>query len=295
MELIEITYRDKTTNKVSVFNASNSNNIICICLPAMGVRASYYKIFADELALSGNTVITADWRGQGFSSQTASFKTDFGYEHYVTDLDDLVQFCQQKFSNKKIVLVGHSLGGQMESLYVSRFPQNCNAIVLIAASSVYHRGWEGKLARKIKIAGTFFYPLSQLLGYFPGRIIGFGGREARTVMKDWTHNLKTGNYKLTNSTFDYDQALKKAKPNILCISFDNDHLVAPKQAVINLLNKFNDTANKEHLHFTADEIGIPNLNHFSWAKQPIPIARLINEWIKKNERREKESKKQGQL
>ena len=65
MELIEITYRDKTTNKISVFNSSNTNNIICICLPAMGVRASYYKIFAEELAQSCYAVITADWRGQG--------------------------------------------------------------------------------------------------------------------------------------------------------------------------------------------------------------------------------------
>src|SRR6478735_7077124 len=104
MELIEITYQDKTTNKISVFNASKPNNVICICLPAMGVRASYYKTFASELALSGITVITADWRGQGYSSLAASFRTDFGYEHYVKDLDDIVHYCRQKFPNRKIIL-----------------------------------------------------------------------------------------------------------------------------------------------------------------------------------------------
>jgi predicted alpha/beta hydrolase len=281
MEQIEITYRDKTTNSVSVFEADHPNNTICICLPAMGVRASYYKTFANELAIAGNTVITSDWRGHGYSSQSASFKTDFGYEHYVTDLDDIVHFCRQKFPNRKIILVGHSLGGQIQSLYISRFPQNCNQLVLIAANSVYYKGWNKKTARKIKMAGMFFYPLSKVLGYFPGRVIGFGGREARTVMKDWTRNLKTGSYKLTASIFDYDSALKEANPNILCISFENDKLIAPKQAVINLLNKFSDTANKEHLHFTADQIGIPNLNHFNWAKQPALIVSIINEWIKK--------------
>ena len=280
MELIEITYRDKTTNRVSVFEADNPNNIVCICLPAMGVRVSYYKTFANELAITGNTVITADWRGHGYSSQAASFKTDFGYENYVTDLDDIVHFCRQKFPSRKIVLVGHSLGGQMQSLYISRFPKNCNQLVLIAANSVYYKGWNKNISRKIKIAGMFFYPLSRLLGYFPGRVIGFGGREARTVIKDWTRNLKTGSYKLTNSIFDYDSALKEATPNILCISFENDKLIAPKQAVINLLNKFSATANKVHLHFTADKIGIPNLNHFNWAKQPTPLVKIINEWIK---------------
>jgi len=281
MELIEITYRDKTTNRVSVFEADKPNNIVCICLPAMGVRASYYKTFANKLAIAGNTVITADWRGHGYSSQAASFKTDFGYEHYITDLDDIVHFCRQKFPGRKIVFIGHSLGGQMQSLYISRFPQNCNHLVLIAANSVYYKGWNKKISRKIKMAGMFFYPLSRLLGYFPGRVIGFGGREARTVMKDWTRNLKTGSYKLTNSFFDYDSALKEATPNILCISFENDKLIAPKQAVINLLNKFSHAANKEHLHFTADQIGIPNLNHFNWAKQPTPLVGIIDEWIKK--------------
>ena len=281
MEQIEITYRDKTTNSVSVFETDHPNNTMCICLPAMGVRASYYKTFASELAMTGNTVVTSDWRGNGNSSQTASFKTDFGYEHYVTDLDDIVHFCQQKFPNKKIVLVGHSLGGQIQSLYISRFPKNCNQLVLIAANSVYYKGWDKKTSRKIKMAGMFFYPLSRLFGYFPGRIIGFGGREARTVMKDWTHNLKTGNYNLTASIFDYESALKEARPNILCISFEKDNLIAPKMAVINLLNKFSDAASKEHLHFTEDQIGIPNLNHFNWAKQPTPLVRIINEWIKK--------------
>lgn len=281
MELIEISFRDKATNKISEFEPDKPSSAICICLPAMGVRASFYKLFANELALLGYTVVTADWRGQGYSSETASFKTDFGYENYVTDLDDIVQFLKQKFPGKPIILVGHSLGGQMESLYISRFPQNCNQLVLIAANSVYYKGWDKKQARKIKMAGAFFYPLSKLLGYFPGRFIGFGGREARTTMKDWTHNLKTGSYKLTNSSFDYDQALKEAKPNILCISFENDHLIAPKQAVINLLNKFNDKARIEHLHFTADQIGIPNVNHFSWAKQPSPIVGIVHEWIKK--------------
>ena len=282
MELVRITYRDETISNVSVFEADNPNNIICICLPAMGVRASYYKTFANELAMAGNTVITSDWRGHGHSSQTASFKTDFGYEHYITDLDDIVHFCRQRFPNKKIILVGHSLGGQIQSLYISRFPQNCNQLVLIAANSVYYKGWDKKTSQKIKMAGTFFYPLSKLLGYFPGQVIGFGGREARTVMKDWTHNLKTGGYRLTNSIFDYDSALKEATPNILCISFENDKLIAPKQSVINLLNKFNDKANKEHLHFTSGEIDIPNLDHFNWAKQPTPLVGIINEWIKKN-------------
>ena len=281
MEHIEISFRDNATNKISVFETENPASAICICLPAMGVRASFYKLFASELSLSGYTVVTADWRGQGYSSQTASFKTDFGYENYVTDLDDIVQFCQQKFPGKRIVLVGHSLGGQMESLYISRFPQNGNQLVLIAANSVYYKGYDKKQLRRVKMAGRFFYPVSRFLGYFPGRMIGFGGREARTTMKDWTHNLKTGSYKLTNSDFDYDQALKEAKPNILCISFENDTFIAPKQAVINLLNKFSNKAKIEHLHFTADQIGIPNLNHFSWAKQPAPIVGIVNEWIKR--------------
>jgi hypothetical protein len=42
MEQIEINYRDKTTNRVSVFEPDNPNSTICICLPqwAFGHRTT---------------------------------------------------------------------------------------------------------------------------------------------------------------------------------------------------------------------------------------------------------------
>ncbi len=43
MEYKEIQYRDKTKNKLAIYKGSENSKISLICLPAMGVRASFYK------------------------------------------------------------------------------------------------------------------------------------------------------------------------------------------------------------------------------------------------------------
>ncbi|MCB0629492.1 MAG: alpha/beta fold hydrolase [Saprospiraceae bacterium] len=277
-ELIDITYRDQTTNKLSVFQPFGSTGTVCICLPGMGIRASYYKNFAAYLSTQGHTVLTIDWRGQGHSSQLASFQHNWGYEQLVSDLDDLVHFIHNRWPEKKIIFVGHSLGGQIASLYLSRFPLPENILVMIASCSVYWKGWEGWEAQRLKLVGTTFYPISRLFGYFPGNLFRFGGREARTIMKDWSTNVMTGKYQPADTAFDYEQALATTKARILSISLENDYL-ARKQAVINLLSKFGEDTMKTHLHLNAEEIKVPHLNHFNWAKLPEGIVGKALEWM----------------
>ncbi len=48
MEYKEIQYRDKTKNKLAIYKGSENSKISLICLPAMGVRASFYKKFATQ-------------------------------------------------------------------------------------------------------------------------------------------------------------------------------------------------------------------------------------------------------
>ena len=82
----------------------------------MGVRASYYESFAANLCEHGFNVVTADWRGQGKSSERASRTTNFGYEDIICDLRELIEHTDTWFPNTKKIIVGHSLGGQISKL-----------------------------------------------------------------------------------------------------------------------------------------------------------------------------------
>ena len=278
---LPIQFRDGSHNKATVFSCGKEDALTIICLPAMGVRAKYYELLAINLNKAGYNVITLGWRGMGHSDVRASRKHDFGYQELIDDLKEWVALIEQKFPNNQKILLGHSLGGQIGSLFISRFPGHFSGLILIASSLVFYKGWQGTDALKVKFVGMAFYPLSKLLGFFPGKTIGFGGREARSVMRDWGNNALTGNYDTIDRGFNYDEALNKVEIPVLSISIENDFL-ANKQAVRNLYQKFSPQAKIAHLHITEKEASIPQLNHFNWAKDPDYFVGLIKTWTMEN-------------
>ena len=141
METREILYSDKTVNQITTFRGKENIDITLICLPAMGVRASYYELFAATLCRQGFNVIIADWRGQGKSSVRASRAIDFGYEEIIRDIKELIEYAEAWFPGTKKIIVGHSLGGQIGSLFASRYSKVVSGLILITSCSVYYKGW----------------------------------------------------------------------------------------------------------------------------------------------------------
>ncbi len=274
-----IIYTDKTKNKAFVFAANNQADTTIVCLPAMGVRVSYYEEFNTVWQEKGFNVVCIDWRGNGQSSVRPSRKNDWGYEQLIQDLKEFLNKVNDWFPNTKKILVGHSLGGQLGSLLNARFSDSFDRMILIACCLVHYSGWkEVGGTSKIKLVGNLFYPISRLIGHFPGPTIGFGGKESQTVMKDWCHNALTGKYELTGSDFDYEAALKKMNTPLLAINIEGDDF-APVLATRKLYEKFNSSTSINHLTISKDETGIKNLNHFNWAKHPEYFVEVMRGWL----------------
>ena len=281
METREIKYDDATCNRAMVFSADQKTDITFVCLPAMGVRASYYESFATRLCSAGFNVVTADWRGHGHSSVRASRTTDFGYEQIISDVKKLIDYTTDWFPTTQKVVIGHSLGGQIGSLFAARYQDSLSGLILITACSVYYKGWDVSTSYKLRFAGNVFHPISKMIGYFPGIKIGFGGRESRTVIRDWSHNALSGNYVLTNSKYNYEEALQKLAKPVLSISVENDRL-ASKLAVENLYRKFGHQSAVSHQHLGSSETKLSPLTHFSWAKKPDYFVKMIEKWTQHN-------------
>ena len=94
---IDITFRDRTSSKLQLFKAKKENAPVVLCFPALGVRASFYKHFAQYLAGEGINAITADWRGFGESSVKISRKNNHGYKELIEDIDQILNQVNQKF------------------------------------------------------------------------------------------------------------------------------------------------------------------------------------------------------
>ena len=151
-QVIEIALKDGSSNCISVFDPDQSPNApIVLCFPAMGVMASYYRPLAEELCLQGIVAITADLRGLGHSSIRPSRQVDFGYEDMLTlDYQGVFELIAEQYPSNPVYVLGHSLGGQLGALYLSRFPRSAKGLILVGVASQHfgrvHHERQGEVA-----------------------------------------------------------------------------------------------------------------------------------------------------
>jgi predicted alpha/beta hydrolase len=118
--------------------------------------------------------------------------------------------------------------------------------------------------------------IARVLGYFPGKKIGFGGTEAKGVICDWAHTGRTGRYEPAGSPVDYEGLLGALELPVLSISFEVD-LLAPERAVANLYAKMK-RCRVTHLHLRDTGQG-----HLQWVRNPKLVIDRIKQWLSQGE------------
>ena len=278
---IDILNADGTATKIHQFGDHAAGKNVCIIFPAMGVKASYYQPLAEELATNGWIAFTADLRGNGNSSIRPSRKVDFNYSDSLNqDLLSVITYVKAENASNRLYLLGHSLGGQLSCLFASRNEVKIDGLILSATCSVYCNGWDGLAAYRILLGTQFLSLVANICGYLPGKKVGFGGTEAKSLIGDWSRQSRTGKYLLSNDPFNYEAALRQVKLPVLAISYEGDDL-CPPNAVEHLLGKL-ESAPKEHIHLTKTDSRNDGFNHFSWVKKPKNIVGMIGEWVERN-------------
>ncbi len=249
------------------------NAAIIVIMPALGVKASFYEPLALALKDSGYIVVTTDLRGTGKSSINPK-KRNFGYHEMISfDWSVIVEKVNKHFPNNKIYLLGHSLGGQLNTLYTSQHQQLISGLILVASCSVHYKGWKFPLNLGVLAGTQLARVLVKLFGYFPGKKVGFAGTEAKNVILDWAYNARTGRYKLLNSQIRFEDDFQNIKLPVLAVSFEADKL-APQKAVKILTSKMKN-ALVEHVHYQQID-----LDHFNWVKENNYVVKTINNWFK---------------
>jgi len=280
---IEFTSDDGVGNKIVIAHKDDTiyadrDNTLILCVPAMGVAAKQYTQLIEELANCGISAACFDLRGNGHSSVRASRKHNFGYAALVEfDLPAAIKAITHHHPDKKLVLLGHSLGGQASALYLCQNQDVTDNLILTASCSVYFQNWPSSYKWGLLLFSQFAWLISALVGYFPGRRLGFGGREARGVMQDWAYNARTGNYRLANSRYPYHPFPSISNLHVLAINFDDDKL-APVEATDHLLSKIS-PASITKLSMSGNDIGRKSANHFNWLRSPKNVAKSITQHL----------------
>jgi len=111
---------------IKTYGNKNNKTIIFIHGGPSGNATLFEGTTAQKLANQGFYVIVYDRRGEGRS--TAS-NAKFTYEEAFQDLNSIYK----KYHLKKAVLLGHSFGGLVATLYTNEYHQNVSALILAGA------------------------------------------------------------------------------------------------------------------------------------------------------------------
>jgi predicted alpha/beta hydrolase len=254
--------------------AAHEARATLLCLPALGVPAAFYEPLAQAFAAAGLAMVTADLRGNGASSVRASRGVDFDYARLVADAAQVVQAIRTQ-SDAPLYAFGHSLGGHVAALLAGRDPCAFDGLVLCACGTPYARCFPGSTRLFVYGLSLAASALGPVVGHFPGERIGFGGREAASLMREWGRLARGGRFEIAG--FDGEAALAAAPLDTLVISLAHDHM-APVAAVEHLAGKLR-SARLVRLHLDETHAERRSLDHFRWAKSPAAVVATVQDWL----------------
>ena len=241
-----------------------------VLVPAMGMVASFYQPFAEAMADRGIAVLLAEIPGTGDSRPRPSRSLDYGYrdlvERYVPAVVDMAR---SQFPGVPLVLAGHSLGAQIGTLATAQGLVEPDALITVAGGHIHYRNWSGAGAAKVLFGANLFGALTYLFGHLPGQHVGFGGPQARTLIRDWSRIIRTGSF----SHVADDKRFGNKAP-MLCVGIEGDGF-APGKSVSALAEILG--GDVEIMQQTWK--GNP---HSSWARYPAETVGLIENWLDKN-------------
>jgi len=248
-----------------------------LLLPGMGISARRYIAFARRLAASGTRVLIHEWRGNGSSSQRASRSCDWGYRELIElDLDAALAATAALAEGDPIWLAGHSLGAQLACLSAARHPGRAAGLVVLAGGAPHVRAFPWPLRIVLNVIFRGIPPLAALVGYYPGKRLGFAGTEARGVMHDWARTGLSGHYDLPTLAPGYEAALGRLACPLLAVRMAGDWFV-PVSSLESLLARM-PGCDITRRSITSAAQGA-RADHFRWLKSPAATAEAVGDWL----------------
>ena len=247
---------------------------VLLWVPALGVAARHYEPLALALAAHGVAVAVHEWRGIGSSNRRASRRSDWGYRELLTDdLPTSLRALRDAVPSVPLYVGGHSLGGQLATVLASTTTLPLAGLALVGSGSPYWRNFKPWVGLALIAAPL----LANLLGWLPGRRIGFGGNEARGVIGDWSRSGRTGRYAGRGIDVDLEAALRAQRAPVLALRLRDDWF-GPEASLAFLLGKMPEATRRSEVLGPDDLAGAP-ADHFAWMKVPAEVARRLAQWM----------------
>ncbi|TQV73727.1 alpha/beta fold hydrolase [Aliikangiella marina] len=274
-----VTAKDGVSAEILLSEVESSQQPIVICLPAMGVSARNYRKLAEALVSEGLACGLFEIRGLGSSSVRASRAIDYGYHEILNlDLPATIEFVKQLHPSNPIYLVGHSIGGQFGLLYMAENQHQISGLVGVATGLPHYKRWPFPKSVGLWVGAKLVRIIANIVGYYPGKKLGFAGRESKQVMSDWSYSVVKGDYRIAGQPHQINLIKNNHQSAALILTIEKDWM-APPHSAKHLGDKLS-PAKVDYHHLNERDFNDDSLGHFNWMQEPQPIAKKVAEWIK---------------
>lgn len=239
-------------------------------LPALGVGIGPNVTFADAMAARGIAVAVHEWRGLGESNRRAGRDCDWGYRELLDfDLAAGMDAVARALPGLGCTLGGHSLGGQLALIEAAR-RDGIDQVFLVASGQPYWAAFPGLRAWGVRLFAHAIGPITAIAGHFPGARLGFAGREAAGLMRDWAFTARRGSYRIPEFGDELDSALHDFRGRIVAVHMQQDAL-APRGS-LQVLQSLTPTAQWRIEEFGRERFHSRRADHFGWLREPGPVV-----------------------
>ncbi len=247
-------------------HASHAPLAVVVINPATAVKAAYYHRYAKFLVANGMSVLTYDYRGIGGSrlgslrSIGKTSKLDWGR----FDCDAALRWVRDNYPDIPVHVVAHSIGGLLIGLAKNNI--HIGRCLTVGAQYAYWRDYEQRERFVMWLRWHFLMPvLTTLLGYFPGKALGWHEDLPAAAAYEWAFRPATleASYRKAhkfgaNALTHFD----RMTGDILAIGISDDPF-GTRAAIDRLLAYFSNSR-RVHVRITPASIGEDKIGHFAF-------------------------------
>ncbi len=264
-EFLRIVTTDGFVLSATRFSPENPTSKVVLINSATGVKQRFYANFATFLAREGYTVYTYDYRGIGHSRPKTlrGFKAsmrDWGTWDYHTMLQNVFQ----THVNARVIVIGHSVGGQITGL--SALTQKVEAVVMVGAQTPFTKNFGGGL-QKVKLVAFWYFLIpffTKIAGYFPAKKLGLFEDLPAGVAMQWSRWARSENY-MFDEFPEEQQKFEAIQLPALMINFTDDKL-APAPAVMDLMRRYSNVKWSQW-QLKPDDVMQRSIGHFGFFRK----------------------------
>lgn len=245
-------------------------------LPALGVPARKYERLGAALAAQGIALGVHEWRGTGAHPARPSRRHDWGYrELLLEDIPGTRATLAAAHPELPLLYGGHSIGAQF-AVMAAALHGGAEGLVAVGSGVPHWRFFPSPLRWLVGAFGHALPPLTRTVGAYPGHRLGFAGREAGQLMRDWAQTVRRGHYDgLRGLPERFGERIAALRLPFLGMRLADDRLV-PAASQRALVAATGSLQVRESV-LDAARLGVA-ADHFAWMREPRAVAAEIGYW-----------------